>query len=110
MEVKTSAKPELKSITEKVAGKMVRVLTKDGREYLACFGSIDKTGALFLQDSLEIIDTNFDRPDCKDLYHECYTPYLLNKPQGDNSLVYKLQGNVVIKREHVIKIYLDKKA
>ena len=90
MEVKTSAKPELASITAKVAGNMVRVFTKDGREYLAMFGSIDKTGALFIQDALEIMDTNFDRPDCKDLYHECYTPYLLNKPQGDNSLVYKL--------------------
>ena len=89
---------------------MVRVITKDGRDFLGLFGAVDKTGALFIQDALEIMDTNFDKEGCLELYHECYTPYLLNVPQGDNTLVYKYSGNLVIKRCDVVKILIDKKA
>ena len=56
-----------------------------------------------------MIDTNFDENG--QFYHEYYTPYLMNQPQKEgSSLVYKYQGNIVVKREHVEKILLDKKA
>ena len=76
--IKTSSKPEIVSLSQKVVNKLVRVLSNDGREFLAIFGSIDKSGALFIQDSLEVIRTDFEDQDCLSLRHDCYTPYLLN--------------------------------
>jgi len=69
---------------------------------------MDKTGALFIMDALEIMRTDYDADDCPDLRHDCYTPYLLN--HNGWKRVYKFLGNIVIRREHVKKILLDKKA
>ena len=72
--------PEVEELTKKVSNKLVRVITIDKREYLGIFGAIDKTGTLFIQDSLEVINADFNDPNNKTFYHEYYTPYLLNKP------------------------------
>ena len=80
----------------------------DGREFLAIFKSMDKTGALFVMDSLELIRTDYDSPDCNELRHDCYTPYLLNHSQSPK--VWKFLGNIVIRREHIVKILIDHKA
>ena len=61
--IKTSTKAEVISLQEKVVNKLVRIQTVDGREFLAIFGTIDKTGAMFIQDALEIIPTDFENPD-----------------------------------------------
>ena len=53
--------------------KLVRVKIIDGREYVGVLGSVDKGGALFIQDALEI----YNRKD-KDLYiNDLYTPYIM---------------------------------
>ena len=46
--IKTSSKPEVIDLSSKVVNKLVRILTVDGREFLAIFGTIDKTGAMFI--------------------------------------------------------------
>ena len=107
--IKNSNKPEVISLSAKVVQKLVRVQTVDGRDFLAVFGSVDKTGASFFQDTLEIIPTEFENPDNKQMRHDCYTPYVLNY-SGVEKFVYKYLGNVVIKREHIKKILLDKKS
>ena len=61
--IKTSNRPEAISLKEKVINKLVRVQTVDGREFLALLETIDKTGAMFIQDSLEIIPTDFENPE-----------------------------------------------
>ena len=53
-----SSNPKVQELSKKVGDKCVRVLIKDGREYLGIFSCIDKTGTLFLLDALEFIDIN----------------------------------------------------
>ena len=48
----------MQELSLKVGDKCVRVLIKDGREYLGIFSCIDKTGALFILDALKFIDIN----------------------------------------------------
>ena len=43
-------------IIEKVIDKMARVTVSDGRVFLGKLMSVDQTKAVFLQDSLELID------------------------------------------------------
>ena len=52
---------EVIELTKKVSNKLVRIITTDKREYLGIFGAIDKTGTLYIGDSLEVINT-----DCND--------------------------------------------
>ena len=94
---------------EKVVDKLVRVVCKDGREYLAILKCLDKSGALFVQDGLEIIDTDFDNPECLHLWHDLYTPYLLNY-FGQEKKVFKYLGNIVIMKKDIAKILIDKQA
>ena len=53
--------------------KLVRLTVVDGREYLGLLGSVDKTGALFIQDALEVHNLK----DPKMFHHDLYTPYML---------------------------------
>ena len=92
-------------MADKVVNKVVRVEVTDGRTYLATFNSMDKTGALFVMDALEIIQV-----DKLDMQHDMYIPYVINRPAENTSKVYKYMGNIVIKREHIKRILLDKKA
>ena len=101
--------PVVQGLVEKVINKLVRIVTIDGREYLANLNCVDKTGALFVVDALEIVNKDFDKPGCQDLFHELYTPYMLNMGSPSDK-AYKYMGNIVIKREHVVKIYLDTKS
>ena len=68
-----------------MVNKVVRIETTDKRHYLALFNCMDKTGALFVMDALEIIDTN-----SFDLDHDLFLPYVINRPADENtSKVYK---------------------
>ena len=66
--------PDLQGIQSKVAGKIVRIIIADKREYVGIFGSIDKTGALFIMDAVEMIETNQEAENAT-IFHELYTPY-----------------------------------
>lgn len=63
---------------------------------------MDKTGTLFAMDCLEIHDVSLG------FQHDLYTPYQLNAPVDNKVLKYV--GNIVVKREHLKRIMLDKKA
>jgi hypothetical protein len=46
--------------------------------------SVDQTGSVFLQDGLELIDCS-DKAEEEGhfFYHELFTPYLINKKEGN---------------------------
>ena len=81
--------------------KIVRIVLKDKREFLAILISVDKTGAIFVQDALEVISTDFEDPKNEELYHCVYTPHLLNHSVSQNKKVYKHLGNIVILRKDI---------
>lgn len=65
---------------------------------------IDKTKAVFMQDSYEVIDRT--DPDYFD--HELFTPHLIKAPEYEKQpQVLKVVGNIVIPGKHVVKIQLD---
>ena len=80
----------------------MRIEISDGRQYIGLFSSIDKTGTLFAMDCLEMHDLS------KGFHHDLFVPYQLNQPVEGNQ-VLKYVGNIVVKREHVKRILLDKK-
>lgn len=80
-------------MAEKIVNKLVRIDVTDGRQYLAIFNSVDKTGAVFVIDALEVIDTAK-----LDMIHDLYTPFVLNEPAENTTKVYKYMGNIVIPR------------
>ena len=45
----------------------------------------------------------------KGFHHDLFVPYQLNQPAASNQ-VLKYVGNIVVKREHLKRILLDKKA
>ena len=49
-------KPEAQAVVDKVIEKIVVIRITDDREYVGKIMSVDKTGSVFLQDGLEIID------------------------------------------------------
>ena len=48
--------PEAQAVVDKVIEKIVVIRITDDREYVGKIMSVDKTGSVFLQDGLEIID------------------------------------------------------
>lgn len=66
---------------------------------------MDKTKAVFLQDSFEVIDK--DAPDYFE--NEMYTPYLIKNQDEKQRKVLKFVGNIVIPGKHVMKMQLDKR-
>lgn len=61
---------------------------------------VDKTKAIFLQDSFEIIDKTAEEY----FEHDLYTEHLLKNQDPNQKKVLKLIGNVVIPGKHVLKI------
>ncbi len=49
-------KPEAQTVVDKVIEKIVIITITDERQYVGKIMSVDKTGAVFLQDGLEVID------------------------------------------------------
>ena len=67
--------------------------------------SVDKTGAVFLQDGLEVIDKSEQaEQECRYFYHELFSPYLI---PNKSDHVLKYVGNLVIPGKHVKKIVID---
>ena len=64
---------EVKPLIQKVIMKLVRIKIIDGREYIGLLGAVDKGGALFIQDALEV----FHRKDKNLFVHDLYTPYII---------------------------------
>ena len=87
----------------------------DGREYLGILLSVDKTGSIFLQDALELVEVS----DKKAFVHDMFTPNLVALPIPDkdassypeiDSKRFHYMSNYVISRQHVKRICLDRKA
>ena len=100
---------EAKKVADKVAGKVIRLRVKDGREYIGIFGCADTVGAMFILDTCEIHET--DTSKSQDFYHELYTPYQLNQPAAGSksTKVFKYAGNMVFQRVDIERIWIDKK-
>ena len=100
-------KPEAQAVVDKVIEKIVVITITDGREYVGKIMSVDKTGSVFLQDGLEVIDKSEQaEQECRYFYHELFSPYLITN-QSDKVLKYV--GNVVIPGKHVKKIAINNK-
>ena len=97
-----SKKEEAKS---KVVNKIVRISVTDNRIFVGRLLCVDKTKAIFLQDSLEIIDR--EAPDYLD--HEIFIPQILKDQDPTAKKIHKLMGSVVIPGKYVTKIELDNK-
>ena len=98
-------KPEAQAVVDKVIEKIVVITITDGREYVGKIMSVDKTGSVFLQDGLEVIDKSEQaEQEGRYFYHELFSPYLITN-QSDKVLKYV--GNVVIPVKHVKKIVID---
>lgn len=99
---------EAQKVVDKVIDKIVRITITDERQYVGKLMGVDKTKSIFLQDALEQIDRSSKaEEEGRYLYHELFSPNLLNK--GEDDFVLKYVGNVVIPGKHVISIKIDHK-
>jgi small nuclear ribonucleoprotein (snRNP)-like protein len=97
---------EVQQVVDKVIDKIVRIVITDDREYIGRLMGVDKTRSVFLQDALEVIDRSEQAElEGRFLYHELFTPYLLD--QNPRPSVLKYGGNIVIPGKHVKSIKLD---
>lgn len=93
------------AVIAKVIGKIVRVTVTDNRVFVGKLLSVDQTKALFVENSLELLDKT--QPDY--FSHELFTPVLLNQTTAHLPLQLKQVGNIVVPGHHVKRIQLDKR-